>query len=177
MTFSDPTWAGILPGEPKPFFLESGQGERSAVFDSLVTVLLSGNETQNQFGMFTLEAPAGRTIVSHTHEDVHEIFYVIEGKVKVFVEDHEGNQEARILTPGDFGYVPATYLHAFRAEGDFNKILGVCTAGFERFFQALGKNTDDTMPPMPPYIPSPEQMGQAFGKFSNIPKFDQEWKE
>jgi len=177
MTFSDPTWAGVLPGEPRPFFLDSGDGERSVVFDSLITVLLSADETQGQFGMFTLEAPAGRAIPSHTHVDVHEIFYIVEGSVKVFVEDHAGVQTARILKPGDFGYVPATYLHSFRAEAEYNKILGVCTGGFERFFQALGQNTDDRGAPVQPYIPQPEQMGAAFGRYSNIPKFDQVWAE
>ena len=62
MTFSDPTWAGVLPGAPEPYFLQSGDGERSVVFDSLITVLLSEQETQGQFGVFTFEAPAGRVL-------------------------------------------------------------------------------------------------------------------
>lgn len=177
MTFSEATWQGILPGSPEPFFLEAGDGERSVVFDQLFTVLLSADETQGQFGCFTMEAKAGQTIVAHSHVSVHETFYVVEGQVKLFLEDHEGNQISKVLRPGDFGFVPATYTHAFRAEGDYNKVFGVSTGGFERFFHALGQPTDDRGAPNVPFIPSREQMGAAFGRFDNIPKLDQQWKE
>jgi quercetin 2,3-dioxygenase len=66
-----------LPGEPLPFFLREGEGERAHLFDSLVTVLLSKDETEGQFGVFTLAAPRGEAIPTHTHADVHEIFFVL----------------------------------------------------------------------------------------------------
>jgi quercetin 2,3-dioxygenase len=177
MTFSEATWQGVLPGGPEPFFLEAGDGERSVVFDQLFTVLLSADETQGQFGCFTMETRKGDIIVAHSHVDVHETFYVVEGQVKLFLEDHEGKQLTRVLNAGDFGYVPATYVHAFRAEGIYNKVFGVSTGGFERFFHALGTPTDDKGAPSVPFIPSREQMGEAFGRYSNIPKFDQQWQE
>jgi hypothetical protein len=48
-----------LPGKPVPYFLEAGEGERTHLFDQLFTVLLSGDETDGQFGVFTMEAPRG----------------------------------------------------------------------------------------------------------------------
>ena len=177
MTFSDPTWQGLLPGKPEPYFLSAGDGERSVVFDQLFTVLLSSDETQGQFGAFTMESHKGQTIVAHTHLNVHETFYVVDGRVTLFLEDHEGNQVTRVLEPGDFGFVPATYVHAFRAEADYNKVFGISTGGFERFFHALGQPTDDRGAPTVPFIPSREQMGAAFGRYDNIPKLDQQWKE
>lgn len=177
MTFSEATWQGILPGRPDPFFLAAGDGERSVAFDQLFTVLLSSDETDGQFGCFTMEAAKGQTIVAHSHVKDHETFYVVEGSLTLFLEDHDGEQHKRLLTPGDFGFVPATYLHAFRVESSYTKVFGACTAGFERFFHELGQPTDDRGVPAQPFIPSREQMGATFQKFGNIPKLDQQWKE
>lgn len=177
MTFSEATWQGTLPGRPEPYFLDSGDGERSVAFDQLFTILLSADETDGQFGCFTMEASKGETIVAHSHIRDHETFYVVEGEIRLFLEDHEGNQVSRLLKPGDFGYVPATYIHAFRVESTYTKVFGTCTAGFERFFHDLGQPTDDRGAPTDFYLPSREQMGAAFQKYGNIPKLDQQWQE
>jgi quercetin 2,3-dioxygenase len=170
-----PSWAGILPGEPAPFFLTKGEGERSVAFDSLTTVLLSAAETQGQFGLFIMEQPAGPKIPTHRHADVHETFYVIEGAVTVYLEHQDGRQEKRRLEAGDFGYVPAGLIHTYEANGEYNKVLGVCTAGFERFFQSLGKVTDDRVLPNPPFFPAQEHIVEAFRRYQNVPSFDYEW--
>ena len=61
-----------MPGAPQHFFLGNDEGEFAHLFDSLVTVKLTGDETDGQFGVFTLEAPKGDTIPAHAHDDVHE---------------------------------------------------------------------------------------------------------
>lgn len=48
-----PAWEGVLPGRPHPFFLEAGQGEHAKLFVDTFSVLLSGDETEGQFGVFT----------------------------------------------------------------------------------------------------------------------------
>jgi quercetin 2,3-dioxygenase len=63
-----------LPGAPVPYFLSDGDGEHGVVIDSLATVLLSADETQGQFGMFTMDAPKGGAIPAHSHGTHHEIF-------------------------------------------------------------------------------------------------------
>ncbi|WP_433798152.1 quercetin 2,3-dioxygenase [Actinomycetospora sp. CA-084318] len=156
-----------LPGRPAPYVLEAGDGERAHLFDQLFTVLLSGDETQGQFGVFTMEAPRGPAVPVHSHPDVHEIFYVLDGRVRVVVEDGEGGRVDRVLTTGDFGYVPAGHLHSFRVESHRARTLGVSTGGFERFFAAAGEPTGARMPPERPVVPSPEQLGAAARRFRN----------
>jgi quercetin 2,3-dioxygenase len=156
-----------LPGRPAPFVLAAGEGERAHLFDQLFTVLLSGDETQGQFGVFTMEAPRGRAIPVHAHDDVHEIFYVLDGQVRVAIEDDDGAVLDRVLTTGDFGYVPAGRRHQFRVESLRARTLGVSTGGFERFFAAAGARTDATMPPAVPVIPSPEHLGDAARRYRN----------
>ena len=159
--------ASDLPGRPVPYVLEAGDGERAHLFDQLFTVLLSGDETQGQFGVFTMEAPRGQAIPVHSHSDVHEIFYVLDGKVRVVVEDGDGERIDRVLTTGDFGYVPAGHRHSFRVESHRARTLGVNTGGFERFFAAAGEPTSSRMPPATPVVPSPEQLGDAARRFHN----------
>lgn len=177
MTFSPATWQGVLPGEPKPYFLDNGDGERAVCFDQMFTVLLSGDETDNQFGAFVMEARKGDLIPSHSHVKDHETFYVVEGQITVYLEDKDGTQTRKVLKEGDFGFVPATYLHAFQVDASYVKVFGACTAGFERFFQNLGQPTDDRGVPEGFYLPPREHMQEVFQRFGNIPKFDQQWKE
>src|SRR6185437_8304940 len=82
--------AGILPGTPAPFFLDKGEGEKSVVFDTLFTVLLTGDETEGQYDVFTTEGNAGDIIPAHIHPYTHEIFFVLEGAVHVWQDDEKG---------------------------------------------------------------------------------------
>jgi len=156
-----------LPGDPAPYFLGRDEGERAHLFDSLVTVKLSAEETQGQFGVFTLEAPRGDTIPAHSHDDVHEIFYLESGLIRVWIRAADGDVMERLLEPGEFGYVPAGLAHTFRVEADDTRIFGVCSGGFERFFAAAGTPTDSAELPWPPYVPPMEQLMAAGEAFHN----------
>ena len=155
-----PAWDGVLPGKPQPFFLSEGEGEHAKLFGDHFSVLLSGDETQGQFGMFVATCPRGDIIPAHTHQDTHETFFVLEGTVRVFVETEEGEKVDRLLTSGDFGFVPAGRPHAYRVE-EAARMLGTATGGFERFFQHMGTLTDRVDPASPPYVPDFPRMGAA----------------
>ncbi|QAY59347.1 cupin domain-containing protein [Microbacterium protaetiae] len=160
--------AGILPGKPAPFFLAPGGGEKSVVFDTLFTVLLTGDETNGQYDVFTCDGNAGQIIPAHVHLDTNEIFFITNGAVHVWMDDENGFKRDEVLTPGGFGYVPQGVIHAFRIESADSRILGVSTAGFGRFFHEMGKATDKPGIPAPDefFAPSIEQMmsaGQAHG--------------
>ena len=66
-----PRWKGLLPGSPDAFFLSRGEGEHAKLFGDLFTVLLSGDETEGQFGIITSQSPAGDIVPTHTHADTH----------------------------------------------------------------------------------------------------------
>jgi quercetin 2,3-dioxygenase len=155
-----PAWADVLPAKPQPFFLSDGEGEHAKLFGDHFSVLLSADETQGQFGMFTATCPAGDIIPAHRHHGTHETFYVLEGKVRVFVELESGEKTSRLLLPGDFGYVPAGFTHAYRVE-EAGRMLGATSAGFERFFQHMGTPTDQVDPRTPAFVPPFERMAAA----------------
>lgn len=164
MEYTIRPYGSPLPGRPKPFFLAEGEGERSVLIDSLFTVLLSADETNGQFGVFTMHAPAGNVIPPHSHGTHHEIFYVVRGAITVFLDDEDGTSHARELGPDDFGYVPAGTVHAYRVDADDTRVLGVSTGGFERFFSVLGEPTEERRYPAVPLALPPMERFMAAGR-------------
>jgi quercetin 2,3-dioxygenase len=158
-------YAGILPGKPAPYFLEPGDGEKSVVFDTTFNILLTGDETEGQFGAFTTIGPAGEQIPAHYHPDAHEIFYIMEGSVHLWMDDQAGFSENRVLKEGGFGFIPKGTVHAFQMLAP-SRAFGIATGGFERFFNAMGTPTDDPgVPPVPYITPFPQMLaaGEKYG--------------
>jgi quercetin 2,3-dioxygenase len=162
-------FAGILPGTPKPYYLEKGEGEKSVVFDTLFTILLTGDETDGQYDVFTTEGNAGDIIPAHLHPVTHEIFFILDGAVHLWLDDEKGTKSDKVLTQGAFGYIPMGTIHAFRIESTA-RVLGVSSGGFARFFHAMGTPTEKTGIPDPSefYIPSIPQMMAAGQKYGTI---------
>ena len=123
-------------------------------------MLLSGDETDGQFGVITSECPPGKLIPTHVHSGTHETFHILEGKVRLFYQDAEGAKHSELLTPGDFGYVPAGFAHAYKIE-EAARMMGTLSGGFERFFQHMGTATDHPTKDQPPFIPDFPRMQAA----------------
>lgn len=96
-----------IPSEPgRPYFIDKGLGDRALLFDNLFTIYAGGEQTENTFNFFTCDAPKGDLIPAHSHPDTYEVFFITSGAVRLFVEDLEGHQYDKLLTEGDFGFVP-----------------------------------------------------------------------
>ncbi|KOX01495.1 Quercetin 2,3-dioxygenase [Streptomyces sp. NRRL B-1140] len=154
-----------IPAEPgKPYFIEKGMGDRAHLFTDLVTVYAGGEQTENTFNFFTVEGPKGDLVPAHSHADTHEIFYVTDGAVRIFIEDLRGEQQENLLTAGDFGFVPKNCPHAYRIERHHSRMVGVAAGPgktFERFFESLGTPTEELGLPKQPYIPEPHKFGSV----------------
>ncbi|WP_329139284.1 quercetin 2,3-dioxygenase [Streptomyces sp. NBC_00670] len=157
----------LIPTDPgKPYFIEKGAGDRAHLFGDLFTVYAGGPQTENTFNFFTCEGPKGDIIPAHSHPDTYEVFFLTQGAVRLFVEDTEGEQYEKLLTAGDFGFVPKNCPHAYRIERHHSQIVGVAAGPggtFERFFETLGTPTDEPGLPQRPFIPERE-------KFATVPQ-------
>jgi quercetin 2,3-dioxygenase len=80
--------------------------------------------------------------------------------VRLFFEGGEGAKQSQLLTPGDFGFVPAGFAHAYQIVTDA-RMLGTLSGGFERFFQHMGQPTDHATKEQPPFIPDFPRMQAA----------------
>lgn len=156
-----------IPAEPgTPYFIERGEGDRAHLFGDLVTVYAGGEQTENAFNFFTVEGPKGDIIPAHVHAETYEVFHVTAGAVRLFVEDTRGEQQEKLLTPGDFGFVPKNCTHAYRMERHHSQVVGVAAGPggtFERFFETLGTPTESMTLPREPYVPEPHS-------FSTVPR-------
>ncbi|GGZ24016.1 quercetin 2,3-dioxygenase [Streptomyces nitrosporeus] len=158
-----------IPSEPgKPYFIEKGMGDRAHLFGDLFTVYAGGEQTENTFNFFTCEGAKGDIIPAHMHPDTYEVFYIGSGAVRLFVEDLEGEQHEKLLTVGDFGFVPKNCPHAYRIERHHSRIIGVASGPggtFERFFENLGTPTEELTLPREPYVPKPHKFGTVPQEF------------
>jgi quercetin dioxygenase-like cupin family protein len=81
-----------------------------------------------------LEAPSGSMPPLHVHRNEDEGFYVLEGKVSLFMPG-----ERIDLEPGDYAVAPRGVPHAYRVGDTPARWLVTSTpAGFERFVADVG---------------------------------------
>ena len=68
------------------------------------------------FTLSIMFLPVGQGNAPHTHE-VEEVFFVLEGKVRVFFENGEGRRAERVLGRWDGVSCPADVVHGFENAG------------------------------------------------------------
>lgn len=137
-----------LPTQPAPYFLGAAEGDKLVMFDQLFTLLVTAAQTEREFDSFLTEGRPGQAVPAHFHSLTHETFFVIEGAIRLWVDDQNGHRETRILEAGDFGYVPKNTIHSYRIERT-GKVFGVTSGGFSDFFRAVGRPTDTAGIPEP----------------------------
>src|SRR5213594_2656836 len=69
-----------------------------------------------QFTLSVMFVPPGQGNAPHTHE-VEEVFFILDGKVKVFFEDGAGRREETVLGRWDCVSAPAGVVHGFENVG------------------------------------------------------------
>ncbi len=106
------------------------------VLDTRVRILADSAATSGRYSMVEVYAPPSIDgPPPHIHDDADELFHVLEGGMKVLIEN-----DWRIARAGDTIIVPRGLLHTFS-----NPFLSSCRflahyspAGFERFFVDAG---------------------------------------
>jgi mannose-6-phosphate isomerase-like protein (cupin superfamily) len=68
------------------------------------------------FTLSIMFVPPGQGNAAHTHE-VEEVFFILQGKVKVFFEDGAGHRAERVLGPWDCVSCPANVVHGYENVG------------------------------------------------------------
>jgi len=68
------------------------------------------------FTLSVMFVPPGQGNAPHTHE-VEEVFFILDGKVKVFFDDGAGHREEAVLGRWDCVSAPAHVIHGFENVG------------------------------------------------------------
>ncbi len=70
----------------------------------------------DHFTLSIMFVPPGQGNAAHTHE-VEEVFFILEGKVKVFMDDAEGRRAEAVLGKWDCVSCPANVVHGYENVG------------------------------------------------------------
>jgi quercetin dioxygenase-like cupin family protein len=123
---------------------------------TLVRPKLTGEQTDGRFALWEGLLPRGAAPPLHSHPQ-DETFYVLEGRVVVWVVEPEAIADGRWLEtharqcePGAAVFAPSGMAHTFRVESDSARMLFLSTpAGIEDFVRALSE------PAAWPWLPPP----------------------
>ncbi|UUX58751.1 cupin domain-containing protein [Glutamicibacter halophytocola] len=89
-----------LPGEPVPYYVASGEGERHEVGGQLVTVVARTQDTGGLFEAAFILGPAGAQGAGSALDAVQRSFFVVDGSVQATIAGR-----TRILVQGDSFHV------------------------------------------------------------------------
>ncbi len=116
---------------------------RSVLFQgALVTFHADSTDTSGRFALVEVQSGPGCEPPPHIHRNEDELFYVLEGTLKVL----RGNQELT-LGPGESGFLPRDVIHTFKITSSQARFLVYITpGGFESYFRDLGQALDGCGP-------------------------------
>jgi mannose-6-phosphate isomerase-like protein (cupin superfamily) len=128
----------VLPG----FVVRPGEGRQIAIpgVPELATIMVTGTDTGGLVSLHEVwHAPHDPGVPRHLHHHRDELFYVLEGAMRVLV----GTEES-VAGPGTCVCVPRGTVHAWRptGAGPVRDLQVVLPGGFEGYFEEM-----QTLPP------------------------------
>ena len=137
-----------------------GEGERLDFGPTSMLVHATSDDTGGTFFLSESTAPPGFPgPPPHTHERLHDMFYVLEGTLTVRVED-----ETHEAGPGTFVCVQPGTVHTFSNPSDAPvRFLNFNTpGGFENYMRELAAASKEG-------LPSQEEIGRIASKYDFKP--------
>lgn len=128
----------------------------------LITLKLTARETGGAVSVAEITAPPGNGVFTHSHRDLDETFYVLDGEWEFTVAG-----KATRLTAGGLVHVPRGVTHAFKNVGAGRATLldYHLPGGFDLFFEEAGvEATDETTPPEVAPVP-PDRLVALLDKY------------
>lgn len=113
--------------------------------DSLARIHLDGGQTGGAYCLVETWGAPGDMPPLHVHRREDEAFYVLEGRLRLFVGD-----EVVDVGPGECALAPRDVPHVYRVESEEPaRWLVLCTpAGFDDFVREVGEPAErDVLPP------------------------------
>jgi quercetin dioxygenase-like cupin family protein len=106
--------------------------------EGLITVHADSTDSSGQFALLEMEGGPGGEPPLHVHRNEDELFYVLEGELKV----RRGDQEITLLA-GESAFLPRNVAHTFKVMSSHVRFLNYITpGGFEAYFRDLGEPID-----------------------------------
>ena len=126
--------------------LDRGKGEALWFNNDVLTFKATAAQTDGAFAVVEELARRGKVTPLHTHPDVEETFYILEGEALLHVDGSELR-----LSAGSFASVPRGVPHAYMVTSEVARVLVMITPGseaMEAFFRDAGEPAEtQELPP------------------------------
>ncbi len=140
-----------------PTIVDAQEGQTLSVVGDTYRIIITGEQTGGAYAAIDMLIPPGGGPGPHSHADIQESFYVLEGEVVV-----KSVGRSYTARKGAFVNIPlGGMVHDFKNETDTVARLQcvVVPSGLEKFFQEIGKPAaaGEFLPPPPPPDPQEQQ--------------------
>jgi quercetin dioxygenase-like cupin family protein len=140
-----------------PHFLSGTAGDIAMLGIAEMRLLLSGDQTDGFLAAGEFRGTAGPWTVPHSHRDLDEFFYVVDGTFRFSCGDQEMEAPA-----GSFLMVPRRTVHVFSAETDGKLLVLWTPGGLEQMFLELGRLSPNS-------ITNPAVRAEISKRYDSIP--------
>ncbi|MFC4222450.1 quercetin 2,3-dioxygenase [Lysinibacter cavernae] len=135
-----------LPGEPQPYYLAAGEGDRYEINGALYTVIARPEDTGGLHGAYYVTGGRGYQTPFASHASEHQTVIVFDGVVEFWL-----GGEGRVLAPGDEVLIPANTPYSFRFTSNYTRIMVWSVPGTSvGLITAVGKRVDARVRPNRP---------------------------
>jgi quercetin dioxygenase-like cupin family protein len=150
-----------LATDAKGYVVEADQGETYWFLGAHLSLTVTGEQSEGGLAIIDTVAPRGHSSPLHVHEREDEIFYVVEGELRVRVGDDE-----HVLRAGATAFGPRRVPHSFVVTSERARYLLMATpAGFEGFIRELGEPALEARIPDPSGPPDMERLSAVAAKY------------
>lgn len=129
--------------------------------DTLTTIHVPADQTEGRMSVIESLARRGDSPPLHVHEREDEAFYVLEGELRLQVQDAELR-----LGPGQGAIARRGSVHTYRVESDSARWLAITNGGdFEQLVRGASRPAEHAELPEPAGPPTPQQV-EALGSLA-----------
>jgi quercetin dioxygenase-like cupin family protein len=144
------------PDHVRPYVIERyANAQAVAVGQQIYRFPVTGASSGGAFSILMTNSPASDAlgVLPHIHQAHYENFFCSKGRFQLWTNKY-GDEEARVMLPGDYGAVPRNTTHTFQVLDPDTELLGVIQpGGFEALFFAIA-DSNYTSSTSSPYIPT-----------------------
>ncbi|CAG7952781.1 unnamed protein product [Penicillium nalgiovense] len=164
------------PSSPRPYVIPHYANSHAVTIgDQLYRFTVTGPSSDNAFTLMSTNAPSSGAlgVLPHIHQRHSENFFNLKGRFQLWAQKGAEEQQARLLTQGDYGSVPRNTTHTFQILDPDTEMVGVVVpGGFEELFYALG--TNHTSATNTPFVPAVSNSSSAPdpSMISSLQRFD-----
>jgi quercetin dioxygenase-like cupin family protein len=141
--------------------LAAGEGDARWFIQNLITVKLTGADTDGRFSLVEALGARGDMLPLHVHREDDETFVVLEGELTLYV-----GEDIHTAGPGAVLHAPRGIPHVYRVESETARwlVISVPAAFAELVLEASEPAAAPTLPTVPPSV-SPLELTAIAGRY------------